>query len=214
MVASSPLAASSDQPTGGFPTAPNTGGQVTRATNTPIQLPSSFAPAKPVPNLFDPSHIPTLYTRIQSISRLLIDASKDPNSLTIPQQGQLREQEQNAQSSEDRGGGDSSNGAKRNPSLSSTSNQNGPDIAMGATTEDDVANGYEAALALSLESGRPQENVKRTELAFNLVKESQGLRNAFHQAREAISGLQGGDMDIEEQEQLIEVLQNYSQQQR
>jgi hypothetical protein len=158
------------------------------------------------PNLFDPSHIPTLFQRIHSISQLLIEASNDPDSLSIPKEQQqpgLRTQ---------------GNGNDYNADLKSSSNLSvaaaAPGIVMGSTTEDDVNSGYEAALALSLEGGAQQENIKGTELAHKIVKESQGLRDAFQRAKEAVNNLEGGNMDIEEQERLIHLLQSYSQEQR
>ena len=210
MAASSPLAASPGRVTG-LQTMASTGGYGTMAAGTPTTAsvheggaagnPGSSTMPPPLavaaPSLFDESHIPTLRQRIQTLSRLLIDASKDPKSLSIPQAREATHA-QTAQM-----------GASSSPSLRA-----GPDIAMGATTEDDVVSGYEAALALSLDSGGQDEKNKRTELAHRIINESKGLRDAFLRATEAANCLEGGEMDIDEQQVLIGLLQDYCQEQR
>lgn len=215
MAASSPLAASPGRVTG-LQTMASTVGYGTMAAGTPTTAsvhesgaagnPGSTATASMMPpppttvaapSLFDESHIPTLRQRIQTLSHLLIDASNDPKSLSIPQAREATHA-QTAQM-----------GASASPS-----SRAGPDIAMGATTEDDVVSGYEAALALSLESGGQDEKNKRTELAHRIIIESQGLRDAFLRATEAANCLEGGEMDIDEQQVLIKLLQDYCQEQR
>lgn len=192
----------------------NTGGQVTIAVNTPTASTSLVPGANTnanqnhstIPDLFDPTHIPTIFPRIQSISRLLIEASNTAHSLSIPQQQQQVDE-------------NGANNQTKVPAttIASTSNfvSSGPDFAMGAMDEDDVNSGFEAALGFSFNNdGDHQEKIKRTELAHTIVKESRGLRDAFDCAREAINNLEGGEMDIDEQEMLILMLEKYREEQR
>lgn len=153
------------------------------------------------PSLFAADHIPTLYHRIQKISKLLIQASDDANSLLVVQSDTLTAHEV----------GKGLDDAKMKETTSLR-----PDITMGAMTEDDVTDGYEAALALSMDTeGREGQNqVKRTELAYSIVRESQALRDAFQNAQAAIDSMEGGEMDIEEQEALLKLLQDYSDDQK
>lgn len=210
--------ASSPGRVSGLQSAVNTGGQVIVAVNTPTAS-TSIGPGAPttksqdhqsdVPDLFDPTHIPTIFLRIQTISRLLIEASNSAHSLLIPQEQQQQKQQQQQQAN--------GNGSHNEENVSSTSNyiSSGPDFAMGAMDEDDVNSGFEAILGSSLENdGEHQEKAKRTELAHTIVKESRGLRDAFDRARVAINSLDGGEMDIDEQERLISMLQDYREEQR
>lgn len=178
------------------------------ALNTPMA--SGSAPA-PVPDanytkasietdadLFDPTHIPTIYPRIQLLSRLLIEASNNAHSMAVPQ-----EQSTSVQTK-----------APTTAAASSANLISGPDLAMGAMDEDDVNDGFEATLTLSFGVDEGQQKVKRTELAQSIVRESRGLREAFDRAKVAIDSIKGGDMDIEEQERLIALLQSHSAEQR
>lgn len=170
------------------------------AVNTPIASTSANLPdtsntkAYTTPsNLFDSTHIPTLYPRIQSLSKLIIEASNNPHSLSIPQEQP------------------SSGSQAKLASTSTTSNViSGPDLAMGAMDEDDVNDGFEAALTLSFGIDEGQQKIKRTQLAHKIVSESRGLREAFDRARTAIDSIDGGEMDIDEQERLIRLLRDYS----
>jgi hypothetical protein len=175
------------------------------AVNTPMASGSAIVPdainTKAIietdANLFDPTHIPTIYPRIQLLSRLLIEASNSVHSLSI----------QEEQSTSDQA---------KPPTMAAASSSNvisGPDLAMGAMDEDDVNDGFEAALSLSFGVDEGQQKIKRTELAQSIVRESRGLREAFDRAKVAINSIEGGEMDIEEQERLITLLRDYSAEQ-
>lgn len=205
--------AASPRQVSGAQSAIQTGSQATISMNTPTAS-SSLVPGattskqgdKRPSDLFDPTHIPTIFSRIQSISRLLIEASNNAHSLSIPPQ-----QQQNSEKME-------VDDQTKVITDNSTNNRHSfvPDFAMGAMDEDDVNSGFEAAFGLSADGngGEEQEKVKRTELAHNIVKESRGLRDAFDRAREAALNLEGGEMDLGEQEELIALLQNYKKDQR
>lgn len=194
------MMASSPGRMSGLQSASNTGGQVTMAANTPIASTSAVIPGASLKevdtrpsNLFDPTHIPTILPRIQLLSRLLIEASNSANSLSVSQ-----EQPSNT-----------SNQVK--PTTTTTTTIiSGPDLAMGAMDEDDVNDGFEAALTLSFGVDEGQQKIKRTELAHDIVRESRALREAFDRASNAINSIEGGEMDIEEQEKLIKLLRDYS----
>lgn len=152
-------------------------------------------------SLFDPNHIPSLHSRITKISKLLVEASDNAKSLSV-----LKEEADGAHQK-----------AIKNESehVSALSSHKGPDIALGATTDDDTTTGYETALSLTVDRANDQgKNMQPTELAKSLVTESTGLREAFVNARRAIDSLEGGDMDLAEQEKLIDLLENYSRVQR
>lgn len=177
---------------------------MTVAVNTPTASTSANFPstshtkvdAAPS-NLFDPSHIPTLYPRIQLLSRLIIEASNNPHSLSIPQE-QISD----------------SNQAKAASTTTKSDVISGPDLAMGAMDEDNVNDGFEAALTLSFGIDEGQQNIKRTELAHRVVSESGGLREAFDRAKAAIDLIDGGEMDIDEQEKLIKLLRDHHGEQK
>ena len=57
-------------------------------------------------------------------------------------------------------------------------------------------------------------NAQPTDLAKSIVSESVALKQAFAQAQIAIDTLEGGDMDLEEQEHLIFLLEEYSKEQK
>lgn len=155
-------------------------------------------------SLFDPSHLPSIYERLQRISKLVIQASEDPNSLTMKDVKGT--------------GSDSNQTQEKNQQNSHTSDLNSgpaPNIALGATTDDDINSGYETALSMSVgQEGDRDRNAEPTVLAKSIVQESVALRQAFIQAQRAIDTFEGGDMDIEEQEHLISLLEEYSEEQK
>lgn len=185
-------------------------------------LASSARPAQPPSkvSLFDPTHIPSVYGRIQTLSKLIIAASADAHSLAVPRAGTTGEKQEpeEGQAGQSTNTGDGAQAAAASsdsiaPPLGTPND--GPNIALGASTDDDVNSGYEAALFLSAGNDEARDrNVQPTALAEALVHESVGLRDAFARAQQAIGSLEGGDMDIEEQEHLIELLSQYSEQQR
>lgn len=168
-----------------------------------------------LPSLFDPTHLPTLYTRIEKLSGLVVEASRDAASLTA-----IADWEPPPSADYDRSEAALARGAQASadpsPPVRSSSSYQGPNVALGASTdEDDATAGYETALSLSFHNtvgGSSDDKAKQTRpsaLAESLVRESVGLRDAFRHAREAVQHLEGGEMDIEEQERLIATLENY-----
>lgn len=144
-------------------------------------------------SLFDGTHITTLYGRIGSLSNLIIKASQDPNSLAVPSsEGADAKDEDVAMTEAD---------LARQSTLA-------PNIALGATTDDDVDAGYESALFAA--QARSDRDARPTELAQSIVRESVELREAFRRAQQSIAQLEGGEMDIEEQHNLLAMLNEYS----
>lgn len=165
-------------------------------------LGTNTIPQKPT-SLFDPSHLPSIYGRIQRISNLIVQASEDANSLSI----------------KDASGAASTSNQTLDDDQFNTLAQDSisvpaPNIALGATTDDDVNSGYETALSMSIGQEDRGRNAQPTDLAKSIVSESVALRQAFIQAQRAIDTFEGGDMDIEEQEHLISLLEQYSQEQK
>lgn len=158
-----------------------------------IKKPTSF---------FDPSHLPSIYGRIQKISNLIVQASEDANSLSVKDINGL------AASTSDQ--------TVDNDQFNTLAPITGPapNIALGATTDDDVNNGYETALSMSIGQEDRGRNAQPTELAKSIVSESVALKQAFAQAQIAIDTLEGGDMDLEEQQHLIFLLEEYSKEQK
>ncbi|PWN33672.1 uncharacterized protein FA14DRAFT_64454 [Meira miltonrushii] len=166
-----------------------------RSTNAIPQKPAS---------LFDPSHLPSIYGRIQKISNLIVQASEDANSLSVKDAGGAAASTSNQALDND----------QFNTLDQDSSSGPAPNIALGATTDDDVNSGYETALSMSVGQEDRGRNAQPTDLAKSIVSESVALRQAFVQAQRAIDTFEGGDMDIEEQEHLISLLEQYGGEQK
>jgi len=154
-------------------------------------------------SLFDPSHLPSIYGRIQRISNLIIQASEDTNSLCVKDGAEIASTSNQTLEND-----------QFNTLIPETISGPTPNIALGATTDDDVNSGYETALSMSIGQEDRGRNAQPTALAKSIVSDSVALRQAFVQAQRAIDTFEGGDMDIEEQEHLISLLEQYSEEQK
>lgn len=148
--------------------------------------------------MFDGTHITTLYGRIAHLSSLIVQASDDANSLSV--------RSTNVENTTTVKDGDTAM-AEPEPTFVKAA----PNIALGAMTDDDVDAGYEAALFAA--QVRRDSNAKPTDLAQAIVREGIALRQAFKRAHESIANLPGGEMDIDEQQDLLAILRAYSDEQ-
>ncbi|KAL9933758.1 hypothetical protein V8E36_007416 [Tilletia maclaganii] len=185
-------------------------------------IPSSTTPQQQqAPSLFDPSHIPSLLPRIQTLIHLLLRAAQSPHSLNEPLTPEQRQAVQAAHEQRRRIAREAERAAR---------DAKGPNVALGASTEGDddddayafftgghqqihvgsSSKGAATAQAVDDEGTKAGLNEallgRPTALREDIVREAQALKDAFASARRAIDALEGGDMDVHEQAALIRVL--------
>lgn len=196
--ASSPIASSTLTPAAAASSPslnPVSGGLQSAAAASPNPPISSSQPQpskdEPIPDLFDPTHIPTFTSRIHSILLLLSQATQDPNSLTHSDPSTSISTSCDPQPQPQ---------SQAHDSLPNPSNS-GPNIALGAETEDDAH-----LWSFDNQLSKTQKS-EPTQLKKDIVAQSQALKDAFDRARKAIESLPGGEMDLVEQRKLIQRLE-------
>lgn len=154
----------------------------------------------PSPSLFDPTHLPTLLPRILSLASLVAQASSSSDSLFMRTEAPGTAPD----------GAPSQNEQQPQSSVMAPSR---PDITLGASSEEDVDVALQLIREHQAAAGASGGNYAPTKLHGDLVREAKELDDAFRRARESVDGLKGKDLDVAEQEDLIEILENYRQRQ-
>ncbi|KDN53390.1 hypothetical protein K437DRAFT_271620 [Tilletiaria anomala UBC 951] len=149
-------------------------------------------------SIFDPDLFPTLLPRIHELMTLIIEASKDVNSLAQPD----TETSGAAPAQTLPGLALASATAPAPPGQQSTSSL--PSFVLGATSEEEMTNTWDDYAF--------QQTVKRsvarpTELQKKIVREAQILRETLSNARLAVEQLSGGGLSLKRQREVIEMLE-------
>ncbi|KAK0543630.1 hypothetical protein OC846_006348 [Tilletia horrida] len=187
-------------------------------------------------SLFDPSHIPSLLPRIEHLVSLLLTASRDPHSLNEPLTPEQREAVKAEYEERARVAREAEQAAKnvRGPNVALGADADGDEqdsYYLFASSSDTLLGSrlHEANTAADGPAARTKSLVpgagarannlndallgRPTPLQEEIVREAQSLKDAFAAARRAVDQLEGGDMSVEEQAGLIEVLTEYGRQQ-
>lgn len=157
------------------------------------------------PSLFDPTHLPTLLPRILSLASLVAQASSSSDSLFM-----RTEAPGTAPNTGAAAGAPAQNEQQPHASASAPSR---PDITLGASSEEDVDVALQLIREHQAAAGASGGSYTPTKLHGDLVREAKELDDAFRRAKESVDGLKGKDLDVAEQEDLIEILENYRQRQ-
>ncbi|PWN89440.1 hypothetical protein FA10DRAFT_145345 [Acaromyces ingoldii] len=163
----------------------------------------------PSPSLFDPTHLPTLLPRILSLASLVAQASSSSDSLFMRTEAPGTAPDTGAAT-----GAPSQN--EQQPQSSAPAPAPAPlrpDITLGASSEEDVDVALQLIREHQAAAGASGGNYAPTKLHGNLVREAKELDDAFRRAKESVDGLKGKDLDVAEQEDLIEILENFRQRQ-
>jgi hypothetical protein len=176
-----------------------------------------------VPDVFDPSLLPSIIPRIVSIVDSLAQASRDSSSLIVARNdgdvkgGGQAGQETSGKPSQtaaalDSGTSQTTEVNSLRPPLQATQDRSdGPSIALGQVSDDDTSlydflfssssTGGGSGLLGSSSGGQPSE------LSVRILREARELRDVYRAAEKAIAGMEGGEWDRDEQLQMIRRLE-------
>ena len=172
-----------------------------------------------VPDVFDPSLMPSIIPRIVSIVDSLSEASRDSSSLFVARgNGDVTNGDPNGAQASGATSDSASTALASGPSHSARPSvpapqdrSDGPSIALGQVSDDDTslydflfsssATGSGGGLLGSSSGGQPSE------LSVRILREARELRDVYRAAEKAIAGMEGGDWNRDEQIQMIRRLE-------
>ena len=155
-------------------------------------------------SVFHPELLPSLVPRVERLCALLIEASRDANSLVTLEKA-------NGSGAQDASQGDGGAPAAAPAAPVPSNSSSLPSFLLGAT-EESLDAAYESSYAPTSARYAGMQ-VKPTDLQNKIVKEAQALKETLAAAQTAVDDLPGGEMSLDSQEKLIDLLWAQTQRQ-
>lgn len=190
----------------------------TSGTTGPTSSAAPAAPQAPLPDIFDPSLIPSILPRIQRVLSLLQTAAQPgpEGALVLPAEG-------SANGDADGRGSSTQSQAQNGETEPAPRYDSAPSIALGQVSDDDTslydflfssaAGGAGGAGAAGNGAGAGG-GARPTELSLALLKEARELRDVYRTAMRAAKGMPGGEWGEEEVKEMVGTLEEWRERER